>query len=80
MKLLHVQTVLKEEDLEALKRKTGRRTTKDALYEAVVHYLSCPFAGREDDFGLKEKIEKKIKRAKSFQSTLFSDRRIAGKT
>ncbi|WP_187286406.1 DUF5371 family protein [Archaeoglobus profundus] len=35
MKLLHIQTILREEDLEALKKKSGHRTTKDALYEAV---------------------------------------------
>jgi hypothetical protein len=68
MKLLYVHTVLREEDLEALKKKTRRQTTKDALYEAVIHYLKCPFAGREkeDDFGLKEKIEERIKQAKLF--------------
>jgi hypothetical protein len=59
-----VQTVLREEDLEALKKKTGRQTTKDALYEAVMHYLSCPFAGKEKDFALKEKIERKIRQAR----------------
>jgi len=66
MKLLHVQTILKEEDLEALKKKSGHRTTKDALYEAVMHYLKCPFAGKEDDLDLKEKIEKRIKQTKLF--------------
>ena len=65
MKLLHVQTILKEEDLEALKKKSGHRTTKDALYEAVMHYLTCPFAGKED-FDLKEKIERRIKQTKLF--------------
>ena len=64
MKLLHVQTVLREEDLEALKRKTRHKTTKDALYEAVMHYLNCPFAGREDE--LNSQIEKRIRQTKLF--------------
>jgi len=65
MKLLLVQTVLRVEDLEALK-KTEHQTTKDALYEAVMHYLKCSFAGKEEDLVLKKEIKRKIKQARLF--------------
>lgn len=41
-KIVYVQTVLNEEELEELKKKTGEHTTKEALRKAVEHYLSCP--------------------------------------
>ncbi len=47
MRLIHVQTVLTEDVLEELKRKTGEKTTKDALLKAIEHYLRCPYAERE---------------------------------
>ncbi len=47
MRLIHVQTVLTEDVLEELKRKTGEKTTKDALLKAIEHYLCCPYAERE---------------------------------
>ncbi|MBO8181993.1 MAG: DUF5371 family protein [Archaeoglobus sp.] len=40
MRYVHAQTVIKEEKLEELKRRTGKNT-KDALLEAILHYLSC---------------------------------------
>lgn len=40
-KIMHVQTVLIAEDIEALKIKTGESHTKDALSKAVYHYLGC---------------------------------------
>ena len=40
-KIMHLQTVLMEDDIEALKLKTGESTTKDALAKAVAHYLEC---------------------------------------
>lgn len=46
MKIVWVRTALHEDVLEELKRKTGKRTTKDALAEAVEHYLKCPFTDR----------------------------------
>lgn len=39
--VIHCQTVLEPEELEALRRKTGYAKTREALYEAVVHYLEC---------------------------------------
>ncbi len=44
---VYAQTVLTEDMLKELKRKTGEVSTKDALYKAVVHYLKCPNAGTE---------------------------------
>jgi hypothetical protein len=40
MRYIHAQTVIKEDKLEELKRRTGKNT-KDALLEAILHYLSC---------------------------------------
>ncbi|RLI78168.1 hypothetical protein DRP07_11370 [Archaeoglobales archaeon] len=40
MKHVYAQTVIREDKLEELKRRTGMNT-KDALLKAVEHYLSC---------------------------------------
>jgi len=40
---MHVQSVLPEEDIIALKIKTGESSTKDAISKAVCHYLECEF-------------------------------------
>ena len=37
----HVQTVLLEETLKELKRKSNKQYSKDALTVAVEHYLDC---------------------------------------
>jgi len=47
-KIMHVQTVLVVEDLEALKSKTGETNTKDALAKAVHHFLECEYTHVED--------------------------------
>ncbi len=39
MKLVHVQSVLPEKDVIALKVKTGETFVKDAIYKAVYYYL-----------------------------------------
>lgn len=41
MKIVHVQSVLPQEDVEALKNKTGESSIKDAISKAVYHYLNC---------------------------------------
>lgn len=41
MKIMHVQSVLPEKDIIALKMKTGESSTKDAISKAVYHYLEC---------------------------------------
>jgi|GEM_PF-1350327 hypothetical protein len=40
MKFVYAQTVIEEEKLRELKRKTGMNT-RDSLMEAINHYLSC---------------------------------------
>ena len=39
MKIMHVQSVLPEEDVMRLKIKTGESSTKDAILKAVYYYL-----------------------------------------
>lgn len=41
MKIVHVQSVLPQEDVIALKKKTGEPSVKDAISKAVYHYLKC---------------------------------------
>ncbi|WP_457548446.1 DUF5371 family protein [Archaeoglobus sp.] len=44
MKLKIVQVPLPLEIVEELKVKSGKGTIKDALSEAVYHYINCPYA------------------------------------
>jgi len=48
-RIVHAQTVLPEDILKQLKKKTGESAPKDALAKAVEHYLTCPYAGREEE-------------------------------
>jgi hypothetical protein len=41
MKFVHVQSILPQEDIIALKEKTGESSVKDAISKAVYHYLKC---------------------------------------
>ncbi len=41
MKFVHVQSVLPQEDVIALKQKSGESSIKDAISKAVYHYLKC---------------------------------------
>ncbi len=59
-KIMHVQTVLVVEDLEALKVKTGESSTKDALAKAVHHFLECEYTQVEDMWA--KKLERVVKR------------------
>ncbi len=59
-KIMHVQTVLMVEDIDALKTKTGESSTKDALAKAVSHYLECEFTHVENMWA--KKLEKAVKR------------------
>ncbi len=59
-KIMHVQTVLVVDDLEALKQKTGEVATKDALAKAVHHYLDCEYTKVEDMWA--KKLEKVVRR------------------
>ncbi len=61
-KIMHVQTVLTEEDIEALKQKTGETSTKEALIKAVSHYLECEYTQAEDMWA--KKLERVVQRKK----------------
>ncbi|VVB97225.1 Uncharacterised protein [uncultured archaeon] len=41
MRFVHVQSVLPEEDVIALKKKTRESSIKEAISKAVYHYLKC---------------------------------------
>jgi len=60
VKIMHAQTVLTEDDIEALKTKTGESSTKDAIAKAVTHYLECEYTKVEDMWA--KKLEKVVKR------------------
>lgn len=55
-KIMHAQTVLMVEEMEALKLKTGENNTKDALAKAVHHYLECEYTQVKDMWA--KKLEK----------------------
>jgi len=59
-KIMHVQTVLVVEDIEALKVKTGEPNTKDALAKAVQHYLECEYTNVQDMWT--KKLENVVKK------------------
>ncbi|MEA1985588.1 MAG: DUF5371 family protein [Euryarchaeota archaeon] len=61
MKIVHAQTVLAEEQLEALKKKTKEPSTKDALSAAVDHYLECEYTDLSDEMWT-HKLEKVVQR------------------
>ena len=47
--IVHVQTVMLQEELDRIKELSGDQTTKGAVYKAVEHYLTCPSAGKEKE-------------------------------
>ncbi len=49
MKLVHVQSVLPQEDIIALKEKTGESSIKEAISKAVYHYLNCNLVIKNED-------------------------------
>ncbi len=57
---MHVQTVLAVDDIEALKKKTGESSTKEALAKAVRHYLECEYTHAEDMWA--KKLERVVNR------------------
>jgi len=40
-KIVHAQTVIEIDKLNALKERTDEHTTKDAISKAIDHYLEC---------------------------------------
>ena len=66
-KIMHAQTVLTVEDIEALKEKTGEPNTKDALEKAVTHYLESEYTQVKDMWATK--LEKVVKRKQKEDQT-----------
>lgn len=62
VKIVHAQTVLAEESLNELKKKTGENATKDAISVAVNHYLRCSYTNEEPLEGKLEEVMKKKRR------------------
>ncbi len=56
--IVHAQTVLNEDTLKDLKKKTGENATKDAIATAVDHYLRCSYTNEEPLEGKLEEIMK----------------------
>ena len=48
MKYVHVQSVLPQEDVIALKQKSGESSVKEAISKAVYHYLKCELACKNE--------------------------------
>ncbi|CAG0981311.1 hypothetical protein METP3_02097 [Methanosarcinales archaeon] len=44
MRYVHIQSVLPQEDVIALKVKSGESSIKDAIAKAIYHYLKCELA------------------------------------
>jgi hypothetical protein len=61
MKIVHAQTVLTDEQLEALKKKSNETSTKDALSIAVQHYLECEYTDMDDEMWTR-KLEKVVQK------------------
>ncbi|APH39197.1 DUF5371 family protein [Methanohalophilus halophilus] len=61
MKIVHAQTVLTDEQLEALKKKSNESSTKDALSIAVQHYLECEYTDMDDEMWTR-KLEKVVQK------------------
>lgn len=47
-RMIYVQTILTESELEKLMKKAGTNNKKDALRRAVLHYLACDYDVEED--------------------------------
>ena len=49
MKYMHVQSVLPQEDVIALKKKTGKSSIKEAISKAVYYYLKEGVSNTNDN-------------------------------
>ncbi len=47
MKIVHVQSVLLQEDVISLKKKSGETSIKEAISKAVYHYFKCDLAHKD---------------------------------
>ncbi len=50
IKKLYVQSVLPQEDVVALKKKSGESSIEKAIVKAVHHYLKCDKVNEKDKF------------------------------
>jgi hypothetical protein len=53
MKYVHVQSVLPQEDVIALKVKSRESSVKEAISKAVYHYLKCDRVNENEDINRK---------------------------
>ncbi len=67
---IYVNVELSEETLEKLKEKTGIGTTKDALSEAITHYLEC-FIPKEESTNNHRSRERRGGRTPSYLTPLI---------
>ncbi len=49
MKIVHIQSVLPQEDVIALKQKSGESSIKEAISKAVYHYLKCDLVHENEE-------------------------------
>ena len=49
MKSTHVQSILPQEDVIALKKKTGKSSVKEAIAEAIYYYLKYGVSNTNDN-------------------------------
>lgn len=43
----YAQVIVTSEEIQRLKQRTGKTSKKDAVREAILHYLECREVGRE---------------------------------
>jgi len=48
MKFVHIQSVLPQEDVITLKKKTGKSSVKEAIAEAIYYYLKYGASNTKD--------------------------------
>ncbi len=51
MKIVHIQSVLPQDIVIALKQKSGESSIKEAISKAVYHYLKCDLAQKDEEVG-----------------------------
>ncbi len=49
MKIVHVQSVLPQDIVIALKQKSGESSIKEAISKAVYHYLKCDLVHKNEE-------------------------------
>ncbi len=49
MKIVHIQSVLPQDIVIALKQKSGESSVKEAISKAVYHYLKCDLVHKDEE-------------------------------